>query len=190
MTRRIPMWGRLTAGALVSLAAAQAAQAQSGPFVGIQYSGSAVSVKGAADDLKFGSGFGLHAGLAGAKWAVLANFDRSVVTRDASDVTLTQYDALARLTLLGGGSPFQLFATGGATARSASKGEDFTSIAPTGGAGVQLFVTPNVALSGSALWTYGNLTRANQLGTNAPAGTFKSTQTRVNVGVSVYPLGR
>ena len=190
MPKRIPMWGRITAGALVSLALTHAAQAQAGPFVGIQYSGSSVSVKGAAEDLKFGSGFGLHAGLAGNRWAVLANFDRSVLTRDAADVTLTQYDALLCLNVLGSGSPFQVFATGGASARSASKGEDFKSIAPTGGAGVQLFVTPHIALNGAALWTYGNLTRANQLSTNAPAGTFKSTQTRVNVGVSLYPLGR
>lgn len=190
MSRRIPLWAQLATGALMSLVTAGASQAQTGPFVGVQYSGSSVSVKGAAEDLNFGSGFGLHAGLAGSKWAVLANFDRSVVTRDASDVTLTQYDALARLTVLGSGSPFQVFATAGATGRSASKGEDFQSIAPTGGAGVQLFITPHLAVNGTALWTYGNLTRANQLSTTAPAGTFKSTQTRVNVGISLYPLGR
>ncbi|MBY0490752.1 MAG: porin family protein [Gemmatimonadaceae bacterium] len=190
MQRTHPTWSRLAVGLALSVAGAPVAQAQAGPFVGIQYSGSSVSVKDAANDLKFGSGFGLHAGLAGSRWAVLANFDRSVLTRDAADVTLTQYDALARLTLLGSGSPFQLYATGGATGRSASKGTDFKSIAPTGGAGVQLFVTPHIALNGTALWTYGNLTRANQLSTNAPAGTYTSTQTRVNVGVSIYPLGR
>jgi hypothetical protein len=80
--------------------------------------------------------------------------------------------------------------TGGATGRSASKGEDFKNISPTGGAGVQLFVTPHIALNGTALWTFGNLTRADQISTSTPAGTYKSTQTRINVGVSLYPLGR
>jgi hypothetical protein len=190
MQRTQAIWSRLAAGAVLALAVAPKAGAQSGPFVGLQYSGSSVSVKGAADDLKFGSGFGLHAGLAMTRWAVLANFDRSVLTRNASDVTLTQYDALLRVNLLGSGSPLQLFATGGATGRSASKGTDFKSIAPTGGAGVQLFITPHLAVNGTALWTYGNLTRAAQLTPSAPAGTYSSTQTRVNVGISLYPLGR
>lgn len=190
MPQQLRRWGRVTTGLLLTLATTPAVHAQAGPFAGLQYSGSSVSVKGAADDLDFGSGFGLHAGLGNAKWAVLANFDRSVLTRDADDVRLTQYDALLRLGLLPTGSPLQLFVTGGATGRSASRGEDFRNISPTGGGGVQLFVSSRLALTGTALWTFGNLTRASQLSTSAPAATYRSTQTRVQVGLSVYPLGK
>lgn len=186
-------WRRCTAAALLttalSTAGAARAGAQAGPFVGIQYSGASVSVEGAAEDLEFGSGFGLHAGFAARRWALLANFDRSVVTRDDDDVRITQYDALVRFNVVPT-SMAQVYLTGGATGRSASRGEDFQSIAPTGGAGAQLFVTSRLALSGTVLWTFGNLTRAEQLNTNAPSGTFRSTQTRVQVGVSLYPLGR
>ena len=188
MTGGLSQWGRMVTGAALMTLAATTAEAQSGPFVGLQYAGSSVSVQGAAQDLKFGGGFGLHAGIGGSRLAVLANFDRSVLTRDDADVRLTQYDALLRLNVMPT-SPVQLFVTGGATARSASRGEDFKNVAPTGGAGVQLFVTPQIALNGTALWTMGNLTRASDVGTSAPAGTYKSTQTRVHVGVSIYPFG-
>lgn len=188
MQRRRSTWFGMAVAALAVMAGS-VAEAQRGPFAGIQYSGSSVSVNGAAQDLTFGGGFGLHAGLSGGGWAVLANFDRSVLTRDAADVRLTQYDALLRRTLVGG-SAIQLFATGGATARSASRGEDFEGIAPTGGGGVQLFVTSQIALHGTALWTFGNLTRASQVSSSLPAATLRSTQTRVNVGVSLYPMGR
>jgi hypothetical protein len=189
-TRR---WGRVMAWALAATtsgtAFATTAEAQAGPFVGIQYAGASVSVEDAATDLDFGSGFGVHAGIAMRRWAILANFDRSVLTRDRDDVRLTQYDALVRANLIPA-SAFQLFLTGGVTGRSASRGEDFQSIAPTGGAGAQLFLTSRLAANGTLLWTFGNLTRAEQLGTSAPAGTFRTTQTRVHVGVSLYPFGR
>jgi hypothetical protein len=186
-------WQRRGATAMAALMiAAPAARAQTGPFVGIQYAGSSLNVEGAAENLSFGGGFGVHAGLSyGTRWAVLANFDRSVLTRNNTDVRLTQYDALLRANVLPAGVvPLRLFLTGGVTARTANQGEDFESIAPTGGAGVQLFVTPRIAASATALWTFGNLTRAEQLSVDAPAGTFRSTQTRVQVGLSLYPFGR
>ncbi len=191
MQRTLKTLGLISASALTLAAAANSAEAQIGPFLGIQYAGAAVSVKGAAEDLKFGSGFGLHVGMASPRWGVLANFDRSVLTRDNSDVRLTQYDLLGRLNLISASeSPFQVFATAGATGRSASKGEDFKNIAPTAGAGAQFFLTKNIAVNTTALWTFGNLTRANNIGLNSPAGTYKSTQTRIHAGLSIYPFGR
>ncbi|MFO0074625.1 MAG: hypothetical protein ACK55A_21425, partial [Gemmatimonas sp.] len=62
------------AAAALSTAAAASAEAQSGKglFVGIQYAGASVNVKDAADDLEFGSGFGVHAGLGlSERWSVL-----------------------------------------------------------------------------------------------------------------------
>lgn len=170
-------------------------QAQAGStrglMVGLQYAGASVSVKEAAEDLKFGSGFGLHAGFGMSdNVAVLVNFDRNVLTRrgDSDDVTISQYDALLRLYLVpGADSPVRLFATAGATGRAASGSTDFDGVAPTGGAGVHIGLTPNIALTGSALWTFGNLTRLRDItGGNTTKESFKSTSTRVQVGASLY----
>ncbi|MFN7799093.1 outer membrane beta-barrel protein [Gemmatimonas sp.] len=181
------------AAATLSTTAAASAEAQSGKglFVGIQYAGASVNVKDAADDLEFGSGFGVHAGLGlSERWSVLGNFDRSVLTGNSADVRLTQYDALLRLQLIGAASPVKLFVTGGATARSANAGRDFEGIAPTGGGGVQLFLSSGLAVHGTALWTFGNLTRANQLSGNTIDQQFTSTGTRVQAGASLYLFGR
>ena len=182
---------------LAGLGLAHAAHAQSGStkglFAGIQYSGTSVSVRSAAQDLEFGNGFGVHAGLGlSDNVSVLVNFDRSVLTGsdNAQDVKLTQYDALLRFNVLpGAGSPVRLFVTAGATGRTANAGRDFDGIVPTGGAGVHLYVTPKFALNGTALWTFGNLTRASQL-SNRTDETFRSTATRVQAGVSLYLFSR
>lgn len=162
-----------------------------GVFFGLQYTGSSISAKSAAENLKFGSGFGLHAGAGiSDNVSILANFDRGVLTRrfDNSDVTISQYDALLRLYLVPGvESPFRVFATGGATGRAATGSTDFDGIAPTGGAGVHLGLGNNVALTASALWTFGNLTRIGTItGGNTSKQDFKSTQTRIQVGGSIY----
>lgn len=53
-----------TAAALSATAAAKAeAQSGKGLFVGIQYAGASVNVQEAAEDLEFGNGFGVHAGV-------------------------------------------------------------------------------------------------------------------------------
>jgi Outer membrane protein beta-barrel domain len=173
--------------------AATAAHAQPGStkgvFLGIQYAGASVSVKSAAEDLEFGNGFGLHAGIGlSDRWSVLVNFDRSVLTGTDSDaeVKLSQYDALLRLHLFPGpASPLRVFATAGATGRAASGSTEFEGVAPTAGAGVHLFLTPQIALNGTALWTFGNLTRASEL-SNSTRESFRSTGTRVQAGVSLY----
>ncbi len=167
------------------------AQTTKGLFFGIQYAGSSLDVKTAAQKLDFGSGFGLHAGLGlSDNVSVLANFDRSVLTGKSGDasVTVSQYDALLRLSVLGAGSPLRVFVTGGATARSANAGRDFEEIAPTGGAGVQLFLSPKLAVNGTALWTFGKLTQAGQLSNSTP-GQYESTQTRIQAGGSLYLFG-
>ncbi len=181
-----------TAAALAATAAASAeAQSGKGLFVGIQYAGASVNVKEAAEDLEFGNGFGVHLGVGlSERWSVLANFDRSLLTGNSADVRLTQYDALLRLHLIGAASPLKLFVTGGATARSANAGRDFEGIAPTGGGGVQLFLSSGLAVHGTALWTFGNLTRASQLSGNTVDRQFTSTGTRVQAGASLYLFGR
>jgi hypothetical protein len=178
--------------ALCAVAVTSGAQSSKGLFVGIQYTGASVSVKDAAQKLEFGNGFGVHAGLGLTDtWSLVANFDRSVLTgSNNTDVELTQYDALLRMNLIGGGSPLKLFVTAGATARTANRGRDFEGIAPTGGGGAQLFITPRIAVHGTALWTYGNLTRASQVSGSNLEQQFRSTGTRIQAGAALYLFGR
>lgn len=182
----------LIATAALTTVASTAVHSQStkGLFLGLQYAGSSLSVRSAAETLDFGGGFGLHAGLGFSDtWAVVANFDRSVLTGGGGNgnVTVSQYDALLRMNVLpGAGSPLRIFLTGGATARSANAGRDFEDIAPTAGAGAHLFLTRKIALNGTALWTFGKLTRTNGLSTDAIDEQFQSTQARVQAGVSLY----
>jgi hypothetical protein len=183
-----------TAALSVVTSATVPAQSTKGVFFGLQYAGSSLSVKSAAEALDFGGGFGLHAGLGlSDTWSVVANFDRSVLTGggNSGNVTVSQYDALLRMHVLpGAGSPLRLYVTGGATARSANAGRSFEEIAPTAGAGVHLFLTPKLALNGTALWTLGRLTRASGLSANDIGEQFQSTQARVQAGVSLYLFAR
>lgn len=180
------------AATLFVVAVSVEAQSGKGVFLGIQYAGSSLGVKEAAEDLKFGGGFGVHAGVGvSERWAVLANFDRSVLTgANDTNVELTQYDALLRLNLVGAKSPLKLFAAAGATARTANSGRDFEEISPTAGGGLQLFLTPKLAVHGTALWTFGKLTRASGLSGNTIDEQFQSTQARVQAGVSLYLFGK
>lgn len=162
-----------------------------GPFVGIQYSGASVSVREAAENLEFGSGFGLHAGVGVSdNVSILINFDRNVLNRrrDNNDVTVTNYDALLRYHLFpAAGSPLRVFGTVGATGRAATRTVEFKGVAPTAGAGIHVNVTPMIGLTGTALWTFGNLTSLRELtGGETTRDTFRSTATRVQVGASLY----
>lgn len=178
--------------ALVAGVSTVEAQSTTGLFLGVQYAGSSLSIKSAAEDLDFGGGFGLHAGLGLSNtWSVLANFDRSALTGSTTgtDVVLTQYDALLRMNMISGArSTLRVFLTAGATARTANAGRDFEQIAPTAGGGVQLFVIPKIAINGTALWTFGKLTQASQL-TSGQNGQFASTGVRVQAGASLYLFG-
>ena len=189
-------WSRVAGYMMaLTLGVAGTAQAQAGAgrglFVGLQYAGASVSVKEAAENLEFGSGFGLHAGFGMSdNVSVLVNFDRNVLNRrrDNEDVTVSQYDALLRYQLFpGADSPLRVFGTAGATGRAASGTTEFEGVAPTAGAGVQLHVSSSVALTGTALWTFGNLTSLRELtGGGTTRETFRSTGTRVQVGASLY----
>lgn len=186
---RIVAAGLALAFAPISTATAQSTK---GLFLGIQYAGSSLDAKSAAENLDFGGGFGLHAGIGlNNTVSILANFDRSVLSgrSGTTNVTVSQYDALLRLNLFpGAGSPLRVFATGGATARSANAGRDFEEIAPTAGGGVQLFLSSKLAVNGTALWTFGKLTQAAQL-TNGTEGQYETTQARIQVGGSLYLFG-
>ncbi len=162
-----------------------------GLMAGLQYTGASFDVRSAAEDLRFGSGFGLHVGFGmGDDIAVLANFDRAVLRRrsDSDAVTVSQYDALLRAYLTPGpDSPVRLFAVAGATGRAASGTTEFKGLAPTGGAGAHIGIAPAVALTGSVLWTFGNLVRLRDLtGGDVTRETFKSTGVRVQAGMTVF----
>lgn len=200
--RRYPIAATLAGKVAFALASAVAlavasptleAQAGStrGLMLGLQYAGASVSVADAAEDLRFGNGFGLHAGYGVSdNIALLANFDRGVLTRrgDNDNVTVSQYDALLRMYLApGASSPVRLFATAGATGRAATGSTSFEGVAPTGGAGIHLGVTSGVSLTGTALWTFGNLTRlADITSGRLTKESFKATGTRVQVGATLY----
>ena len=66
--------------ATLTLLAAVPAQAQTGLFVGAQITGASLSYKDAAQDLDFGSGYGVHAGLMlGSSLGVLVNYDKNTL---------------------------------------------------------------------------------------------------------------
>jgi hypothetical protein len=163
-----------------------------GLFVGAQFSGVSADLKAAYGELDFSGGYGLHAGLGlGNTWSVLVNYDRSTLAgTGTASVKLVQYDALLRAHVLAGAnSPVRPFLTAGATGRGTEGATDFDGVSPTAGAGVQIRVVPRVALTGTALWTFGNLTSTAQLTGGVAPQSFKSTSTRLQVGASVYLFG-
>ena len=153
---RKPVLATVLALAMVLTGTHLQAQAGStrGLMVGLQYAGASVSVKEAAEDLKFGSGFGLHAGFGMSdNVAVLVNFDRNVLTRrgDSDDVTISQYDALLRLYRCRcADSPVRLFATAGPP-DARHRGRPILMASLHRWCGVHIGLTPNIALTGSAL---------------------------------------
>lgn len=185
---------RLTLACAVLLSmAARPVFAQNGStaglFVGLQYTGAALDLAGAAKTVKFGSGFGMHAGLGlGQTLTLLVNYDNNKLPTSGSGSTkLTQVDALARIHILSGsGSAIRPYLTGGVTARTAKGTSDFQGKAPTGGAGVTVQL-PGISLFATALWTFGNLTSSSALVSGKSS--FSSTGTRVQIGTSYYLLG-
>jgi hypothetical protein len=166
--------------------------ASKGLFAGIHYSGASLDLSGASEAVDFGSGFGVHAGLGlGNRLQLLVNYDRNTLPSNlpGANADLAQFDALARLfLLLPQGSPLRLYATGGVTGRTIKLGQEFDGLSPTGGAGLLLKVLPSIALTGTALWTFGNLTSSTQLA-NRTGTEFRSTGVRVQVGASLFLLG-
>lgn len=159
-------------------------------FGGIHYSGTSLDLKDASRKVDFGNGYGLHAGIGlGSGLQVVVNYDRSSLAGSgtATDADVAQFDALARLFLLSS-APIRVFATGGVTGRTIKMGESFDGVSATGGGGVMVKALPRIALTGTALWTFGNLTAGSQLA-NRTGNEFKSTGVRVQVGASLFLLG-
>lgn len=166
--------------------------ASKGLFAGIHYSGASLDLSGASREVDFGSGYGIHAGLGlGNRLQLVVNYDKNTLPSDetGANADLAQFDALARLfLLLPAESPLRLYATGGVTGRTIKLGQEFDGVSPTGGAGVFLKVLPSIALTGTALWTFGNLTSSTQLA-NRTGNEFSATGVRVQVGASLFLLG-
>lgn len=186
----------LVAGLLAFSASAAEAQrgSTSGLFAGIQYTGSSVDLKEAGNEVDFGGGFGFHAGIGfGQRFALLVNYDKTTQNASnpgGSNVDLAQFDALARVYLFGGQDWIvRPFVTGGVTGRVATEDNDaeFTSTSPTAGGGLSITIIPRIHLTGSALWTFGNLTNNDAVG--GSNNEYKSTGTRVQVGASLYLFG-
>jgi len=177
---------------LLALASGTSPLAAQSLFGGIHYSGAALDLEGASKKVDFGGGYGLHAGVGlGSSLQLVVNYDRNSLagtSTTAASADVAQFDALARLIVLSA-SPIRLFATGGVTGRTVKMGESFDGMSATGGGGVMLKVLPVLALSGTALWTFGNLTSASQL-QNRTGNEFKSTGVRVQVGASFFLLGK
>lgn len=160
-----------------------------GIFAGVQYTGAALDLAGAAKTVKFGSGYGMHAGIGlGQTLSLVVNYDSNKLpTSGSSSTKLTQVDALARLHVFSGAnSVMRPYLTAGVTARTAKGTSDFQGKAPTGGAGVTVQL-PGLSVFATALWTFGNLTSSSSL--ISGKSSFSSTGTRVQVGTSFYLLG-
>ncbi|MBU6365686.1 MAG: outer membrane beta-barrel protein [Gemmatimonadetes bacterium] len=189
---RFPRFAAALLGAAL-LAPAGRLAAQGGIFAGIHYSGASLDLKGASKNVDFGGGYGVHAGVGlGDNLQVVVNYDKNRLPSGAGGTSaeVAQVDALARLfVLVPPGSPLRVFATGGVTGRTVKFGQEFDGLSPTGGAGVYVRPLPKVAFTGTALWTFGNLTSSTQL-TNRSGNEFSSTGVRVQVGASLFLLGR
>jgi hypothetical protein len=180
-----------TVALLLALASGTSPLTAQSLFGGIHYSGASLDLEGASKKVDFGGGYGLHAGLGlGSGLQVVVNYDRNSLAGSGTTATtadVAQFDALARLFLLSA-SPIRVFATGGVTGRTIKMGESFDGMSATGGGGVMLKALPRVAFTGTALWTFGNLTSAKQL-QNRTGNEFTSTGVRVQVGASLFLLG-
>ena len=179
--------------AMLVLVAAAPMAAQTGLFVGVQATGASLTYKAAAENLNFGSGYGVHAGLTlGSAFGVLLNYDKNTLGASGGDTDLGQWDILGRLSFIGIG-PAKTFLTAGVTGRKAtssfysgSTGSfDFSGMNPTAGLTAQLLLTSKLALDGGVLWTFGKFNDTHGYSTSR----VDATGSRVSVGVSYYLFG-
>ena len=170
-----------------------AAQAQSGFYAGVQWTGASLSYKDAAQNLDFGSGFGVHAGLDfGSSFGVLVNYDKNTLGSSGGDTDLGQWDLLGRLRFIPVG-PLKTYLTAGITGRSAtskiyngSTGSfDFSGTNPTAGLTAQMMVTSTLAVDGGVLWTFGKFNDTQGISNSR----VEATGSRVSVGVSYFLFG-
>jgi hypothetical protein len=173
--------------------AAVPAQAQTGLFVGAQVTGASLSYKDAAQDLDFGSGYGVHAGLMlGSSLGVLVNYDKNTLGSPLGDTELGQWDLLGRFRFIGVG-PLSTYLTAGITGRSTesqiydgdSGDWDFSGTNPTAGLTAQFMVGSKLAVDGGVLWTFGKFNDTP----GYSASRVEATGSRVSVGVSYYLFG-
>lgn len=182
-----------TVAVVLVLLAAPTARAQSGLFAGVQWTGASLTYKNAAENLDFGSGFGVHAGLNfGSSLGVLVNYDKNTLGSSSGDTDLGQWDLLGRLRLVGIG-PLKTYLTGGITGRSATSkiynghtgSFDFSGTNPTAGLTAQMMVTSALAVDGGVLWTFGKFNDTQGYSSSR----VEATGSRVSVGVSYFLFG-
>ncbi len=175
------------------LGCASVAQAQSGLYAGVQWTGASLTYKDAAQNLDFGSGFGLHAGLNfGSSFGVLVNYDKNTLGSSGGNTDLGQWDLLGRLRFVPIG-PLKTYVTAGITGRTAtskiyngSTGTfDFSGTNPTAGLTAQMMVTSTLAVDGGVLWTFGKFNDTQ----GYSASRVEATGSRVSVGVSWFLFG-
>jgi len=181
-------------GTMLALLVAAPGRAQTGLFIGAQATGASLKYKDAAQNLDFGSGFGVHAGLMlGSSFGVLVNYDKNTLGASGGDTDLGQWDLLGRMSFIGVG-PAKTYLTAGLTGRTTtskfyngSTGNfDFSGMNPTAGLTGQLMLGSKLALDGGVLWTFGKFNDTNGYTTSR----VEATGARVSVGVSYYLFGR
>lgn len=179
--------------ATLTLLAAVSARAQTGLFVGAQVTGASLNYKDAAQNLDFGSGYGLHAGLMlGSSLGVLVNYDKNTLGASGGDTELAQWDLLGRLRFIGVG-PLRTYLTAGVTGRSTDAqvyngltGDfSFSGTNPTAGLTGQIMVGSKLAVDGGVLWTFGKFNDTQ----GYSASKVEATGSRVSVGLSYYLFG-
>jgi len=183
----------LVAAVALTLLGASNAQAQSGLFAGVQWTGASLTFKDATENLDFGSGFGVHAGLnVGSSFGVLVNYDKNTLGASGGDTDLGQWDLLGRLRFIPIG-PLKTYMTAGITGRSAtskiyngSTGKfDFSGTNPTAGITAQMMITSTLAIDGGVLWTFGKFNDTQ----GYTASKVEATGSRVSVGASFFLFG-
>ncbi|MHB0964353.1 MAG: outer membrane protein [Gemmatimonadaceae bacterium] len=179
--------------ATLMLLAAVPARAQTGLFVGAQVTGASLNYKDAAQNLDFGSGYGVHAGLMlGSSLGVLVNYDKNTLGSSTGDTDLGQWDLLGRLRFIGVG-PLRTYLTAGITGRTAASkvyngttGDfDFSGTNPTAGLTGQFMLGSKLAVDGGVLWTFGKFNDTQ----GYSASKVEATGSRVSVGLSYYLFG-
>lgn len=184
---------RLWMAAAALCLASVTAQAQSGLFAGVQWTGASLTYKDAAENLDFGSGFGVHAGLnLGSAFGVLVNYDKNTLSASGGDTELGQWDVLGRLSFIKLG-PAHTYLTAGVTGRKStadwynghSGSFDFSGMNPTAGLTAQMMVTSKLAVDGGVLWTFGRFNDTNGYNTSR----VEATGARVSAGVSYFLFG-
>lgn len=190
---------KLSLMALVLVPALNArAQSTTGLSVGAQVTGAALNFRNATQKVDFGGGWGVHVGLGlSESWTVQANYDHNSLGSSGGNYDLGQWDLLLRANLMEG-APLRPYFAAGVTGRAAKSNSfegssgsySFSGMAPTAGGGIQLFLTPSVALDGGASWTFGNFTSVENNGSSMPGrDRLDATGTRVMVGASIFLFG-